>query len=526
MDTSAAPPQGTSAAAAAASSVETAMVPYSSATSTGPPGPGDPIYAGETLGGNLGMNSPQQAQASAQETWPPLSAQQREISDWLVWAIYDFGRLDRVLSRHGPTLFALQEWNNLHQPEDELEARATINSLQELIGISRWLTAAVERHMLAFGEPGVTEHVNPAEISQYNNYLTAMPTWPSRWHNSVAASLQGVASTGIPREVILQARAPTEHLAFEPRPPPGPPPGWTSSIPQVTSSTTVPGYLVAVTAANMASQAAADAAQAAASSRNAAAWANLAITSSVGTVAKAPPLVVTLTQPTLGRPLAVPPPANPWGNYRSLTLDIPPSSRVGSGRNVAEILNLQVKSPPPGLLREVTPKPPPLGQMATSPAGGSSQSGPQAAPPPGHGSPPILTADMPGVPSPPPLLPGMVSSAAAAAADPTPAPSRPRRNYGRPQPFGEYLDGTEFTLDYYLEPKDCSLKREPRVSSKAAGKGTPLAPVAIPFSKGDFAYRFWMGDLPLGTNEDHDLSASWNNLSVVISCVLCVTTHV
>ena len=55
---------------------------------------------------------------------------------------------------------------------------------------------------------------------------------------------------------------------------------------QVTSTAIAPGHLVAMTAANMANQAAADAAQASASARNAAAWATLAVTSSMAATVK------------------------------------------------------------------------------------------------------------------------------------------------------------------------------------------------------------------------------------------------
>ena len=54
--------------------------------------------------------------------------------------------------------------------------------------------------------------------------------------------------------------------------------------------------------------------------------------------------------------------------------------------------------------------------------------------------------------------------------------------------------------------------REPRVSGKAIGKGAPLAPAPILFGGGDYGYRFWMGDLPMGTTKEHDTSVAWNNL--------------
>ena len=120
------------------------MVPYV-ATSPVSSGPVYPVFTGESLGGHLGVTPAPQAAASAADTFPPGTPNQRDISDWVHWAILDLARLDSVLLRHGATLLALRDWNNLHRPESEAEAQGTVNSLKEIMGVSRWLMNSLER---------------------------------------------------------------------------------------------------------------------------------------------------------------------------------------------------------------------------------------------------------------------------------------------------------------------------------------------------------------------------------------------
>ena len=134
MDTSAAPEQESTSAAVGASSVGTSMAPFVGT----PPvtsGPVYPAFAGGTLGGHLGASPGPQAASSAE---PPSTGTptQRDISDWVNWAIMDLARLDAVLARHGATLFALRDLNNLHEPESEAEPQGTVNSLQEIMELA------------------------------------------------------------------------------------------------------------------------------------------------------------------------------------------------------------------------------------------------------------------------------------------------------------------------------------------------------------------------------------------------------